>query len=89
MYKNGFRTTNYSILLSRPRALRQEHTGQTVGQLKHSGRLGRGREQICLVCSAALEAFGTTSTLSALIQHAQAEVGCCPLDSLIGCVLAV
>ena len=53
-------------------------------------RLGRGREQICLVCSAALESFRATWTLSAPIQHAKSEkVGCRlsePLDSLIGCV---
>ena len=67
---------------------RQEHTGPTVGRLKW--RLGRVREQICSVCSAALEAFGATWTLSALIQHVKSEkVGCWPsepLDSLIGCV---
>ena len=34
-------------------------------------RLGRGREQICLVCSAALEAFGASRTLSAPIKHAK------------------
>ena len=38
--------------------LRQEHTGPTVGRLKCLERLRQGREQICLVCSAALEAFG-------------------------------
>ena len=36
------------------------------------------------MCSAALEAFGTTWTLSAPIHHVKSE----PLDSLIGCVLA-
>ena len=65
----------------------------TVGRLKRLGRLGRGREQICLVCSAVLEAFGVARTLSAPIQHANSEkVGCqlsVPLDSLIGCMLAV
>ena len=40
--------------------LRQEHTGTSVGRLKHLGRLRQVREQICLVCSAALEAFGAT-----------------------------
>ena len=73
--------------------LGSEHTSQTVGRLKHLGRLGRGREQICLVCSAALEAFGASGTFSAPIQHAKSEeIGCRPsepLDSLIGCVLAV
>ena len=72
--------------------LRQKHTGPTVGHWKRLGRLGRGREQICLVCSAALEAFGAGRTLSALIQHVKSEeVGCQtsePLDSLIGGVLA-
>ena len=66
--------------------------GSTVGGLKSLGRLGRGREQICSVCSAALEAFGAARTLSAPIQHAKSEkVGCWPsepLDSLIGGVLA-
>ena len=73
--------------------LRQEHTGPTVGRLKRLGRLGQGREQICSMCSAALEAFGATRTLFAPIQHAKSnEVGCLssePLDSLIGRVLAV
>ena len=44
------------------------------------------------MCSAALEAFVVTRTLSAPIQHAKSErVGCRlsePLDSLIGGVLA-
>ena len=56
------------------------------------GRLGRGQEQICSVCSAALKAFTAARTLSDPIQHAKSEeVGCrlsVPLDSLIGCVLA-
>ena len=72
--------------------LRQEHTGPTVGRLKHLGRLGQGREQICSVCSAALEAFGAARMLSAPIKHVKSEeVGCRPsepLDSLIGGVLA-
>ena len=63
-----------------------------VGCLKCLGRLGRGREQICSACSAALEAFGAAWTLSAPIQHAKSEeVGCWPsepLDSLIDGVLA-
>ena len=50
-------------------------------------------EQICSLCSAALEAFRAARTLSAPIQHAKSEkVGCWPsepLDNLIGCVLAV
>ena len=70
---------------------RQEHTGPTVGHLKRLEGLRRGREQICSVCSAALEALGATRTLSAPIQHAKSEeLGCrpCkPLDSLIGGVL--
>ena len=74
------------------RGLRQEHTGPTIGRLKRLERLGRGREQICLVCLAVFEAFGATRTLSALIQHAKSEeMGCRPsepLDSLIGGVLA-
>ena len=37
--------------------LRQEQTAPTIGHLKHLGRLGQGQEQICSVCSAALEAF--------------------------------
>ena len=52
---------------------RQEHTGPTVGRLKHLGRLGRVREQICLVYSAVLEAFGATRMLSAPIQDAKSE----------------
>ena len=65
-----------------------KHTGPTVGCLKHLGRLGLGQEQICSVCSAALEAFGTARTASAPIQPVKSEkVGCRPsepLDSLIG-----
>ena len=53
----------------------QEHTGPTVGRLKHLGRPGRGWEQICLVCSAASEAFGAARTLSALIQRVKSESG--------------
>ena len=72
---------------------RKEHTGPTFGHLKGLGRLGRGQEQICLVCSATFEAFGAARTLSAPIQHAKSEeVGCRPsepLDSLIGDVLAI
>ena len=47
-----------TALLIPSTVLRQEHTGPTAGRLKRLGRLGRGREQICLVCSAASEAFG-------------------------------
>ena len=54
-------------------------TGPTVGRLKHLGRLGRGQEQICLVCSAVLEAFGASRMLAVLTQHAKSEkVGCWP-----------
>ena len=71
--------------------LRQEHTGLTVGRLNNLGRLGQGQEQICLVCSAALEAFRAVQMLSAPIEHAKSEeVGCRtsePLDSLLGSVL--
>ena len=67
---------------------RQEHTGPTVGRLKC---FGRGREQICLVYSAALEAFGAAQT-SALTQHAKSEEEgrrtSEPLGSLTGSVLA-
>ena len=45
-----------------------EHTGLAVGRLKHLGRLGRARQQICWVCSAVLEAFGTTQAASGPIQ---------------------
>ena len=66
--------------------------GPTVGHLMRLVTLRRVREQICSVCSAALEAFGTVRTVPALIQHAKSEkVGCRPsepLDCLIGCVLA-
>ena len=52
---------------------------------------GGGWEQICLVCSAVLEAFGAVRTLSDPIKHAKSEeVGCRPsqpLDTLIGGVL--
>ena len=45
------------------------------------------------MCSAAFEAFGAARTLSALIQDAKSDkVGCRPsepLDSLLGCVLAL
>ena len=47
MYKQGRRGENNLL-----KAERQEHTGPTVGCLKHLERLGRGREQLCLVCSA-------------------------------------
>ena len=70
-----------------------KHTEQAVGRLKHLGRLRRVREQICSVCSAALEVFRTAWTASAPIQHAKSEsIGCWPsepLDTLIGCMLAV
>ena len=69
-----------------------KYTRPTVGLLRRLGRLGQVREQICLVCSAALESVGTARTTSAPIQHAKSEmVGLLlsePLDSLIGCVLA-
>ena len=55
-------------------------------------RLEQGREQISLVCLAALDVLGAAWTLSALIQEAKSgEVGCRtsePLDSLIDGVLA-
>ena len=74
------------------KTLRQEHIGPTVGRLKRLESLGRGREQICLVCSAALEAFGAAQTLSAPTEHAKSEEEGCqtsePLGSLIGGVLA-
>ena len=66
----------YCLSVYSVRALRQEHTGTTVGRLKRLASLRRGREQICSVCSAVLEAFGTARTLSALIQHVKSEVGC-------------
>ena len=81
-----------SLHLKGTTPLRQEHTAPTAGCVKCLGRLGRGREQICLVWSAASEAFGAARTLSAPIQHAKSEeVGrrtSEPLDSLIGCVPA-
>ena len=70
----------------------QEHTGPTVGYLKHLERLGRGWQLICLVCSAVSEAFGAARTLSDTIQHAKSEEVCCrtseTLDTLIDGVLA-
>ena len=55
-----------------------------------SEAFGEAQEQHS--CSAALEAFGTTRMLSALIQHAKSEKVDCrpsePLDCLTGCVLA-
>ena len=67
--------------------LRQEHTGPTVGRLKRLERLGRGREQICLVCSAASEAFGAARTLLDPTEHAKSEEEgrrtSVPLDSFI------
>ena len=72
--------------------LRQERTGPTVGCQKYLGRLRQGREQICLVCSAASEAFGAAWMLLAPIEHTKfEEVGCRtsePLDTLLGCVPA-
>ena len=63
-----------------------KHRGPTIGHRWI-------REQMCSVCSAVSEAFGTVRTASAPIQHAKSEkVGCWPsepLDTLIGCVLAV
>ena len=63
-----------------------------LGHLKRLERLGRGREQICLECSATLEAFGAVRKLSVQTQHAKSEEEGCrtsePLDSLIGGVLA-
>ena len=50
-----------------------EHNGPTVGRLKRLGRLGLVREQICLVCTAVLEAFGTAWTVSGPIQLAKSE----------------
>ena len=47
--------------------------GTHVGHLNHLGRLGRVREQICLVCSAVLEAFGTMWTATGQIQLAKSE----------------
>ena len=86
---SGENTSALEDVLPGSCALRQEHTGPTAGRLKHLGRLGRGREQICLVCSAASEAFGAVRKLSALIQHAKSEEEGCrtsePWDSLIGC----
>ena len=87
---NSGRRTPKAVVTGLPSlaALRQEHIGPTIGCLKSLGGLGQGREQICSVCSAALEAFGATRTLSAPIQHAKSEeVGCRPsepLDSVIG-----
>ena len=81
---------NHVFILSH--IYRQEHTGPTTGCLKRLERLGRGREQICSVCSAVLEAFGAARMPSAPNQHAKSEEVCCqmsePLDSLIGGVLA-
>ena len=57
----------------------------TVGRLKRLGKLGGVRDQICSVCSAALEAFGTAWTASAPIQHVKSEE--VSEDSLIGGVL--
>ena len=56
-----------------PVSLRQEHTGPTIGCLKRLESLRRGREQICLLCSATLEAFGAVRTLSAPTEHAKLE----------------
>ena len=56
------------------RNLSLKHTGPTVGHLKHLGRLGRVWEQICLVCSVALEAFWTR-TASVPIQLRRLAVG--------------
>ena len=71
--------------------LRHEHTGPTVGRLKRLERLGQGREQICLVCLATLEAFGAAQKLSDPIQRAKSEeAGCQPSEqfgTLIGDVL--
>ena len=41
-----------------------KHTRPTTVLLKRLGRFGRDREQICSVCSAALEAFGTARSTS-------------------------
>ena len=59
-----------------------EHTGPTVGRLQRLGGLG----QICSVCSAVLEAFGTARTEFGPIQLAKSESvgGLEPLDTLIG-----
>ena len=94
LLKNLFSSSALSRLPddSLPLTLRQEHTSPTAGRLKHLERLGRGRDQICLVCSALSEAFGASWMLSAPIEHAKSEeVGrrtSEPLDSLIGCVPA-
>ena len=70
-------------------ALRQEHTSPTVGRLKLLERLRRGREQICLVCSAASEAFRAVQRNPT--EHAKSEEEgrrtSEPLDSLIVCQL--
>ena len=52
---------------------RQEHTGPNAEHLKRLGRLRWILEQICLVCSAVLEAFGTVSLMSGQIQLAESE----------------
>ena len=69
-------------------AVRQEHTGPTVGRLKHLESLRRGWEQICLVYSATLEAFRATRTLSAPTEADKGRRTSEPLHSLIGGVLA-
>ena len=55
------------------------------------GESRTGREQICLVCSAASEAFGAVRTLSAPTEHVKSEEEgrrtSEPLGSLIGSVL--
>ena len=84
------RTEWMFVCVNKAGLLRLPHTGPTAGRLKRLERLGRGREQICLVCSGVSEAFGAARTL--LDQHAKSEeVGrrtSEPLDSLIGGVLA-
>ena len=60
--------------------------------MKHLERLGRSREQISSVCSAASEAFGAIRTLSAPTERATSEEEgrrtSEPSGSLIGGVLA-
>ena len=72
--------------------LRQVHTGPTVARLNCLESLGQGREQICLVCSAASEAFRAVQTLTTATKHVKSEEEgrqtSEPLGSLIGGVLA-
>ena len=63
----------YWLCVSSPCVLRPPHMGPTVGRLKRLERLGRGRQQICLVCSGASEAFGAARTLSDPTEHGRSE----------------